>query len=1136
MSSEIGSFHSNSWEELLSLDDRAFLMTSYTSLLQRSADEDGLRYYLSRLEAGTERIEVLCQLALSEEAGGRYGNLPQIEKFVSAYKASKMPLLGFVFRRRFLQKIQAEWANEKQFIRARLDHADARVKRHFDAVNAKLDKIQSQIGTIDLAIQSGQMAVQDSMASLARDIAATQVNIPFEAAESIESQDQPVGADAPPVFDPAPVVEALQAPSVTEVITVVEPAVLFSEPVEAGESPLTLPLGWPAFQPAQDAVAQTIDSLEKKTGSKFLLVPDAKKFSRARSPLHPLARGECIEQYFVAVPTNLHSLTLYFYTFMQQNTAVVQVQLFVVQADGSEHELIQKLYRGEEIVDGAAVHLWIEPEITSAADQLFKIAVTVDHLQPSAMITLALGETDQRTLRTHDAGGGNRMSLSFAVNQAPSRISKKMFAYVSGCPGDAFRYRCTHVGEVIAKLGYGVDVFEPDSQDWGTMLENYKVVILHRVPHDDAVEKFINKARLQGLTTIFDTDDLVFDPTLVDKIDAHAEMDENGKGLYLSGLVRYNKTLSLCDFVTVSTERLRDEVKRIWPEKHVSIIRNRVSRDMYDFAVSALNTIRKTSDEVVIAYFSGSKTHRKDFKTCEAALLKILDKYSNVTLLVVGHLTLSASFDRFASQIRTIPFVAWESLSSIYRGVNINLAPLEYDSAFTEAKSELKYLEAALLGLPTIGANLGAYQHTMEHGVDGLLCGTDAEWFSAMERLIVGPEERARMGQAAKAKVLNHFTTFSNGLPVQEAYGQLIRHVTRKSTRRVSVAFIMRAPIGKTGGGYKKIFILANYLKKYCDVKVYVEAIAHLSEMSDAEIGMYCEEYFDFDRADVIVGPQKLSATDVVVATNWPTAPLVAASHVSRVKMYFVQDFEPEFYEPTDPAYREALNTYNIGLEVVSIGKYLANRLAVQGGWCRSIPFAIDEKFLRAVPTQRYSKNAPCSILFFARPNIPRRNFAEGVKALEKIARKYPKIKILFYGLDKHVTLPFKYVDLGLKSQEELAKIMCRTDIHLSFSLTNISTVIYEAMACGCACVEANVEPVRAMVDDGVDCLLADPTAEGTFKTLSKLIESPSLRQKIGKAGRQSALKLTEENMCETFAGHIQQSWMFNLSDARCIE
>jgi len=894
-----------------------------------------------------------------------------------------------------------------------------------------------------------------------------------------------------------------------------------------GATIVSLPTGWPAVAADAHQVAEMITCLEERSYGQFIKGGGFKKGARNRHPYRMLAAGEKVEQYFVQSEAILSSLTLYFYTYMKENGARVRVNIYVVLPELTEHCLATEYFEGNDIIDCAAVHLWLEPAISAAAGQIFRIEIIIDALDEAAHITVALSESNDDTLCTFDIGGPSKYALSFGVNQAPTLNAKKYFAFVSGCPGDAFRYRCIHIGEALSRLGYGVDVFQPGEEVWNTLIENYQVVVLHRVPYGLSVANFLESARKAHVLTIFDTDDLVFNPKLANQIDAYNAMSAPEKEVYLDGLVRYNKTLSECDLVTVTTERLKQEVLRLWPGKSVEIIRNRVSKEMCDLAEDALRIPKPESQNVIIAYFSGSKTHRKDFMTCESAVLKILEKHRNARLLIVGHLEVPDTFAKVADQIDTIPFVAWQALAEVYRKMDINLAPLEYDTAFTESKSELKFLEAALLSVPTVAANMGAYAITVENGVDGILCHSTEEWFSGLERLVLDPSLRKQVGQAAREKVSQSSLTFRNGSAIQAKYHRLFNSAEcLEYHRKPTVAFILRAPIAKTGGGYKKIFILANYIKKNFNVTVYVEAIAHLSKMTDEEICLYCEEYFNFDHRDVRVGHEKIEAADIVVATNWPTAPTVESLNNARLKCYFVQDYEPSFYKEEELSYELASKTYDLGLSVITIGDYLKNELASRGGWCRSIPFAIDPAFLNADSKQEFSSNKPCSILFFARPAIPRRNFQAGVDALERVSKAYPKIKISLYGLDEYIDLPFKYENLGLVPQNELALIMGKTDIHLSYSLTNISTVIYEAMACGCACVEADVEPVRVMVKDGQHCLLAEPTGLGTFRTLSSLIDSPKQRKKLSVNGRAFAKTLNEENMCKRFQCHLEEAWM----------
>jgi glycosyltransferase involved in cell wall biosynthesis len=294
------------------------------------------------------------------------------------------------------------------------------------------------------------------------------------------------------------------------------------------------------------------------------------------------------------------------------------------------------------------------------------------------------------------------------------------------------------------------------------------------------------------------------------------------------------------------------------------------------------------------------------------------------------------------------------------------------------------------------------------------------------------------------------------------------------------------------------------------------------------EVRTFVSANFEFDSACIVVGHSNIGPADIVIATNWPTAPIVEALPNARVKMYFVQDYEPSFYEEGQPEYLMAEKTYNLNLAIVTIGAYLEKRLQPYQRFIRSVPFAVDEVFHSVGRERRVgcSADSVCSILFFARPGIPRRNFKAGVEGLTKLFGSGRNVRILLYGMEEELALPFPYVNLGVLDQDSLAGWMGRSDIHLSFSMTNISTVIYEAMAAGCACVEADVEAVRDMVRDGEDCVLATPDGEGVYRALDRLVGDAELRRAIAEAGRRFAAGLSNDAMCGEFSRHVRESWM----------
>lgn len=93
-------------------------------------------------------------------------------------------------------------------------------------------------------------------------------------------------------------------------------------------------------------------------------------------------------------------------------------------------------------------------------------------------------------------------------------------------------------------------------------------------------------------------------------------------------------------------------------------------------------------------------------------------------------------------------FTNWKNLPDYISNVNINLAPIE-DNIFNSAKSENKWFEAALVKVPTIASNIGAFKKVIKQNETGILCSTIDDWYINLKNLINNERLRKTIGEKA---------------------------------------------------------------------------------------------------------------------------------------------------------------------------------------------------------------------------------------------------------------------------------------------------------------------------------------------------------------------------------------------------
>jgi hypothetical protein len=338
--------------------------------------------------------------------------------------------------------------------------------------------------------------------------------------------------------------------------------------------------------------------------------------------------------------------------------------------------------------------------------------------------------------------------------------------YISGEPHTpGHGYRVLRYAEAAKAAGASVTII-PVGELSVRMQEITKasLVIIWRAEWSQDILKAVSKAKSQGARILFDVDDLMFVPRVasvrvIDGIRSQGLTEEQVASFY--GRIR--ETMLHADFCTVTTTELATHARRLGLS--VRVLPNGFDEASFLCARQAARAWAATRDDdaIRIGYAGGSRTHQRDFLVCVEAVAAVLRAEPRVRLVLFKVESANArlidieefpALEGLEDRIEWREMVPLERLAEETARFDINLAPLEVDNPFCEAKSELKYFEAALVGVPTLASPTGPFRRCIRHGETGLLAASPAEWLERLRRLVREPKLRETLAANALRDVL----------------------------------------------------------------------------------------------------------------------------------------------------------------------------------------------------------------------------------------------------------------------------------------------------------------------------------------------------------------------------------------------
>jgi glycosyltransferase involved in cell wall biosynthesis len=262
-------------------------------------------------------------------------------------------------------------------------------------------------------------------------------------------------------------------------------------------------------------------------------------------------------------------------------------------------------------------------------------------------------------------------------------------------------------------------------------MHHLDVVVIQRDAVPAAlVEPLIAQLRAQGVPFVYEIDDLLWQ--LPEEHTDHSIDAAQQEAIQV--------LMRAATVVTTSTPNLAKVIGAY--NDQVVVIPNALDTALWlqpldSTRLDALRKQHRLSPERQRILYMGTRSHATDLVLIAEAVEEVVRTQPDIDIIQIGGGTPlpHARMLTPPKECSSYPeFVAW--FRHIAATATIALAPLE-DTAFNDAKSDIKTLDYGLARVPAVFSCVGPYRAAVEHRKTGLLCRNETgEWIKAMRQLL----------------------------------------------------------------------------------------------------------------------------------------------------------------------------------------------------------------------------------------------------------------------------------------------------------------------------------------------------------------------------------------------------------------
>lgn len=341
--------------------------------------------------------------------------------------------------------------------------------------------------------------------------------------------------------------------------------------------------------------------------------------------------------------------------------------------------------------------------------------------------------------------------------------------------------------------------------------------------------------------------------------------------------------------------------------------------------------------------------------------------------------------------------------------------------------------------------------------------------------------------------------------------------------RFASKRVLFVVPVWVAGGGSNLIILAARVMRR-----MGVDAqILNLRLHQPSFEGSYPDLDVPVTYWEIEDIPEVATRYDAVIASFNPSVAWIAPAAAKRPDLvvgYYIQDYEPYFYEPGTEEYRKAQESYEL----------LPNMVR-----CCTTQWIYDEiQKHHQVPTEIIGSSLdtdlywprprldpdwpdrPLRIAAMIRPNSERRSPELTMDVLQQVSEIYgPRVEFKLFGTKPSdpgfapLLKKFPWDLAGEISQGQMANLLNEADIFVDFStFQGLGLTAMESMACGLAVIVPGKGGTSTFAYHEENALVVDTSdANDCIQSLKRIIDDHELRAKLQKNAIHSVKKFYPE-------------------------